>query len=110
VSKDEKDGQMSLYWPASVPYHGSAFTVAGFLIASPVAGFPSATSSADVEKESELEITSVRRAYSVPPTAYRRRLREGELRIICLTPSPDQDWDYPMHVELETHEQDKCPE
>ncbi|KAK0616917.1 heterokaryon incompatibility protein-domain-containing protein [Immersiella caudata] len=96
---DELPGKFNFSWPATVPYtsSGGSRTTDTVPQNTPTPG--TADASSGESRHSNLSPTN---------STYPSRLRPDELRLIILPASVDHT--YPMHVDLETHQDDRCPE
>lgn len=111
--QDEPVGERNYFWPPSVPYdseqqhHGNPVDNGADKARSACFFGPTSSSSGDKEEAPDRD----------DPTAplaphYKERLREDQLRLICLRPpAASGGWESALiHLELATFGDDECPE
>ncbi|KAK3372583.1 heterokaryon incompatibility protein-domain-containing protein [Podospora didyma] len=100
IPADPQPGQLSLWWPPSVPFA----TPASNTPFNQIAPVPQDRAAADklTAEESTPENSPAR------PSIYGQSVRGNELRLLCL-PAVDS-YDAPLHLHLEVYDFNDCPE
>lgn len=86
---DEPKGKMNLWWPPSVPWIGES-------------------SQDRYTRKDKTNNDCNDPDTSTNSSIYPGKLCYGEFRLACITSSPSHD--QPVHLDLETHSMDNCPE
>ncbi|KAL8375826.1 hypothetical protein RB595_007105 [Gaeumannomyces hyphopodioides] len=112
IPTDEPPGKLNLAWPPTVPYLGSRAeeTTSEAGLGAAISQLPREPSTASTPQTQAAPNTNH------PPSVYPQTLRPDQIRLLVLdsrdTPSggAEAQDNWPVHVELQTYNDDDCPE